>query len=161
MPIRQGGILANRFSTWPRDHFCRSTMAPRASWPTTWNAFLPISMPITAHRNIGYLRHRVVIVCLRRPLPASLAGRAGAHHPINGSHPRGAVQSGSPRFVAFGALFRSLFLQFSRLGYLDCIVGPRASVASRASNLTLYSRFMRYSPQARAISVPSLEHDWG
>src|SRR6267142_864972 len=36
MPIRQGGILASRASTWPRDHFCRSTMAPRASWPTTW-----------------------------------------------------------------------------------------------------------------------------
>src|SRR3977135_1648778 len=48
MPIRQGGILASRASTWPRDHFCRSTMAPRASWPTTWNEFLPISMPITA-----------------------------------------------------------------------------------------------------------------
>jgi hypothetical protein len=30
MPIRQGGILASRASTWPRDHFCRSTMAPRA-----------------------------------------------------------------------------------------------------------------------------------
>jgi hypothetical protein len=29
MPIRQGGILANRASTWPRDHFCRSTIAPR------------------------------------------------------------------------------------------------------------------------------------
>src|SRR5262245_8029348 len=38
----------SRASTWPRDHFCRSTMAPRASWPTTWNEFLPISMPITA-----------------------------------------------------------------------------------------------------------------
>src|SRR6266704_6238502 len=37
MPIRQGVILASRASTWPRDHFCRSTMAPRASWPTTWN----------------------------------------------------------------------------------------------------------------------------
>src|SRR6267378_4428794 len=48
MPIRQGGILTSRASTWPRDHFCRSTMAPRASWPTTWNEFLPISMPITA-----------------------------------------------------------------------------------------------------------------
>jgi caspase domain-containing protein len=32
----------------PRDHFCRSAMAPRASWPTTWNEFLPISMPTTA-----------------------------------------------------------------------------------------------------------------
>ena len=48
MPTRQGGMLAKRASTWPRDHFCRSTMAPRASWPTTWNEFLPISMPITA-----------------------------------------------------------------------------------------------------------------
>src|ERR1700692_3547306 len=48
MPIRLGGILASRASTWPRDHFCRSTMAPRASWPTTCNEFLPISMPITA-----------------------------------------------------------------------------------------------------------------
>src|SRR3981081_4660997 len=48
MPIRQGGTLASRASTWPRDHFCRSTMAPRASWQTMWNEFLPISMPITA-----------------------------------------------------------------------------------------------------------------
>src|ERR1700675_3294356 len=53
MPMRQGGILASRASTWPRDHFCRSTMAPRALWPATWNEFLPISMPITAIRSIG------------------------------------------------------------------------------------------------------------
>src|SRR5215212_7698822 len=32
----------------PRDHFWRSTSAPRRSWPTMWNEFLPISMPITA-----------------------------------------------------------------------------------------------------------------
>src|SRR5260221_7391946 len=50
MPIRQGGILASRASTWPRDHFCRSTMAPRALGPTTWKEFLRISMPITAFR---------------------------------------------------------------------------------------------------------------
>jgi hypothetical protein len=48
MPIRQGGRLASRASTWPRDHFWRSTRAPRRSWPTMWNEFLPISMPITA-----------------------------------------------------------------------------------------------------------------
>src|ERR1700688_3973632 len=48
MPIRHVGILAKRASTWPRDHFCRSTIAPRSSWPTTWNEFLPISIPITA-----------------------------------------------------------------------------------------------------------------
>src|ERR1700756_4009645 len=48
MPIRHGGRLASRASTWPRDHFCCSTMAPRRFWPTMWNEFLPISMPITA-----------------------------------------------------------------------------------------------------------------
>src|ERR1700676_2050209 len=48
MPIRHVGILAKRASTWPRDHFCRSMIAPRSLWPTTWNEFLPISMPITA-----------------------------------------------------------------------------------------------------------------
>src|SRR5258707_9981279 len=48
LPIRQGGVLASRASTWPRDHFCRSTMAPRLSRPMTWKEFLPISMPATA-----------------------------------------------------------------------------------------------------------------
>src|SRR4029077_16832929 len=48
MPIRQGGVLASRASTWPRDHFCRSTMAPHLSRPMTWQEFLPISMPATA-----------------------------------------------------------------------------------------------------------------
>src|ERR1700756_3012064 len=48
MPIRHGGIAASRASTWPRDHFWRSTIAPRRSRPTTWNEFLPISMPIVA-----------------------------------------------------------------------------------------------------------------
>src|SRR5262245_37383077 len=48
MPIRHGARLASRASAWPRDHFCRSTMLPPRSWPTMWNEFLPISMPITA-----------------------------------------------------------------------------------------------------------------
>src|SRR5215471_3190315 len=48
MPIRHGGRLASRVSTCPRDHFCRSTIAPRPSSPTTWKAFLPISIPTTA-----------------------------------------------------------------------------------------------------------------
>src|ERR1700686_1986559 len=47
MPTRHGGRLAKRASTWPRDHFCRSTIAPRSSWPTMWKEFLPISMPTT------------------------------------------------------------------------------------------------------------------
>src|ERR1035437_617430 len=54
MPPRQGGMLANRVSTWPRDHFWRSTMAPRISRPTTWNEFLPISMPTTAIALSGF-----------------------------------------------------------------------------------------------------------
>src|ERR1700738_3540022 len=74
MPIRQGGILASRASTWPRDHFCRSTMAPRALWPTTWNEFLPISM---SDRGIGHLRHGVVLVF---GAPCQLRLRAGQEH---------------------------------------------------------------------------------
>jgi hypothetical protein len=58
---------ASRASTWPRDHFCRSTTAPRVSWPTTWNEFLPISMPTTA---IG----------IGRAIPlAEVAGDGGAY----------------------------------------------------------------------------------
>jgi hypothetical protein len=41
-------MLASRASTWSRDRFCRSTIAPRLSWPTMWNEFLSISTPITA-----------------------------------------------------------------------------------------------------------------
>src|SRR5262245_18524904 len=48
MPIRHGGRMASRACIWPRDHFCRSTMAPRRFWLMMWNEFLPISMPITA-----------------------------------------------------------------------------------------------------------------
>src|ERR1043165_531847 len=54
MPIRHGGMLANRASTWPRDHLCRSTIAPRSSRPTTWNEFLLISMPITVIALLGF-----------------------------------------------------------------------------------------------------------
>src|SRR6202142_781798 len=85
MPIRQGGILASRASTWPRDHFCRSTIAPRASWPTTWNEFLPISC--RSRRSRYWVSETWRAPCLWRPLPASLAGGAGARpdHPINGN----------------------------------------------------------------------------
>lgn len=41
IPIRHGGIFANRASTWPRDHFCRRMIAPRSSRPKMWNEFLP------------------------------------------------------------------------------------------------------------------------
>src|SRR5262249_52410037 len=43
-----GGMLAIRASIWLRNHFCRNTIAPRRSSPTTWNEFLPMSMPIVA-----------------------------------------------------------------------------------------------------------------
>src|SRR5260221_2475881 len=61
MPIRQGGILASRASTWPRDHFCRSTMAPRASWPTMERVLADIDAD-HGDRGIGCLRHGVLLV---------------------------------------------------------------------------------------------------
>src|SRR6266436_10270175 len=64
MPIRQGGIAAGRASIWPRDHFCRSTIAPRRSRPTTWNEFLPISMPIVAMVAIDLLDMAVLRLTL-------------------------------------------------------------------------------------------------
>jgi len=115
-------------------------------------------------RAIGCLTHGMLPVF---GAPCQLHLLAGQEHgrtiPLTEVIREGAVQSGSPRFVAFGALSGLCFCSFLGLGFADlhCIVGPRALVASRASNLTLYSRFMRYSPQAQAISVPSLEHDWG
>src|SRR5229473_2080343 len=102
MPIRQGGILASRASTWPRDHFCRSTMAPRASWPTTW-----ILADIDADhgdRGIGCLGHGVLLV-FGAPCPASLAGGAGARpdHPISGHEPVSSDELRSSRYpYSFG-----------------------------------------------------------
>src|SRR5262245_29429180 len=55
MPTRHGGMLASRLSTCPRDHFCRSTIAPRRSSPTTWNEYLPMSMPMMAISIAGTL----------------------------------------------------------------------------------------------------------
>jgi hypothetical protein len=40
-------VAASHTSTWPRDHFCRSTIA-RGSSPTMWNDFFPMSMPVVA-----------------------------------------------------------------------------------------------------------------
>src|SRR6516225_3494855 len=64
MPIRHGGIAASRASTWPRDHFCRTTIAPRRSRPTTWNEFLPISMPIVTTVAIDLLDMAVLHLTL-------------------------------------------------------------------------------------------------
>src|SRR5262249_18087299 len=47
-PDQTGGMFTSRASTWPHDHLCRSTIAPRRSRPTTWNVFLPMSTPTVA-----------------------------------------------------------------------------------------------------------------
>jgi hypothetical protein len=88
MPMRQGGRLARRLSTWPRDHFCPRTMAPLPSWPTTWKEFLPISMP--RWRSQCLLSWAWGAPFDAAPKPAWLADGAGARpdHPIN-RHRRG------------------------------------------------------------------------
>src|SRR5260370_12491044 len=77
MPIRQGGIAASRASIWPRDHFCGSTIAPRRSRPTTWNEFLPISMPIVAMVGIDLLD---MAVLLQLAAPSQHHVREGQEH---------------------------------------------------------------------------------
>jgi hypothetical protein len=63
MPIRHGGMLASRLSTCPRDHFCRGTIAPLRSYPTTWNEYLPMSMsmPMMAIATAGTLALAAVL----------------------------------------------------------------------------------------------------
>jgi hypothetical protein len=71
MPIRHGGMLATRDSIWLRDHFCRSTIAPRRSRPMTWNEFLPMSMPIVATIGVDLLD---MAVLLHNPVQRPCAG---------------------------------------------------------------------------------------
>src|SRR5271166_3218274 len=75
MPTRHGGMLAKRASTWPRDHFCRSTMAPRSSWPTTWNEFF--ADIDTDHRDcaLELLGHGVLLVLAAPSQHSMLVGR--------------------------------------------------------------------------------------
>jgi hypothetical protein len=47
-PYSRSGSTKAELAAYPRDHFWRSTIAPRPSSPTMWNEFLPISMPIMA-----------------------------------------------------------------------------------------------------------------
>src|SRR5215467_12280985 len=77
MPIRQGDRLASLASTCPRDHFCRSTISPRLSCPTTWNEFLPISMPTTA---IALLSLCDMACSLTLAPPSQLRWLAGLEH---------------------------------------------------------------------------------
>src|SRR6266436_4654397 len=78
LPCRSGkAVLASRASTWPRDHFCRSTMAPRASWPTTWNEFFADIDADHGDCGIGCLRHGVLLVF---GAPCQLHLLAGQEH---------------------------------------------------------------------------------
>jgi len=87
--IRQGGILASRAATWPRDHFCCSTMAPRASWPHDVERVLA---DIDADRRIGCLRHGVLLVfgapCQLRLLAGQEHGRTIPLADITAAHAR-------------------------------------------------------------------------
>src|SRR6266481_2346742 len=136
MPIRQGGILASRASTWPRDHFCRSTMAPRISWPTTWNEFLPISMPITTIAVLGVSD----MACSLSLAPlASFAGwrgrsTAGPSHyrTLRAVRPRA---TGGP-ILTFPSLHRSLELQGTRMAYDYVLAGGGSAGATLAARLS-------------------------
>src|ERR1700730_13102808 len=83
MPIRHVGILAKRASTWPRDHFCRSMIAPRSLWPTK-----RVLADIDADHGdcaLQLLGHGVLLV-FGAPSQHPIAGGAGARpdHPITG-----------------------------------------------------------------------------
>jgi hypothetical protein len=86
--MRQGARLTSRASTWPRDHFCRSTMLPQhdAAAAILADDVERVLTDIDADHGdfaVEFLRHGVLL-CLRCPLPALLAGGAGARpdHPI-------------------------------------------------------------------------------
>src|SRR5215831_8739827 len=71
-------MLASRASIWPRDHFCRSTIVPRRSRPTTWNEFLPISMPTVATPAMDLLDMAVLLRLPARPSITLGRGRSTA-----------------------------------------------------------------------------------
>ena len=84
MPIRQGGILANRASTWPRDPLLpQRDGAARIVAHDVERVLADIDAD-HGDRGIGCLRHGVLLV-FGAPLPASLAGGAGTRpdHPIS------------------------------------------------------------------------------
>src|SRR5215475_11334954 len=100
MPIRHGGMLATCASIWPRDHFCRRTIAPRWSSPTTWNEFLPISMPMVAMVAIDLLDMAVLRLTLAPSQHYSAVGQEhGRTIPLRDLGLRGA-RPRSPCFPA-------------------------------------------------------------
>src|SRR5215470_13725108 len=108
MPIRHGGMLAIRASIWPRDHFCRSTIAPRRSRPTTWNEFLPISMPMVAMVAIDLFD---MAVLLQLPAPSQHHAREGQEHgrtiPLADIRPSVELQGSDPQLVTVSDMPRS------------------------------------------------------
>src|SRR4051812_11273887 len=54
-PIRQGGRLARRSSSWPRASFWRQRILPCLSMPIRWKLFLPRSMPMVVTRSCRVL----------------------------------------------------------------------------------------------------------
>src|SRR6478609_4463674 len=79
MPIRQGGVLASRASTWPRDHFCRSTMAPRLSGSDDVERVLANIDASNGDCGVEFRRHSVLLVfgapCQRNLLAGQEHGR--------------------------------------------------------------------------------------
>src|SRR5262245_10911059 len=121
MPIRHGGIAASRASTWPRDHFCRSTIAPRRSRPTTWNEFLPISMPIVATVAIDLLDMAVLHLTLA---PSQHASPRGA-----GARPDHSISSHAAAFAGIAKLsWISRVLDPHRV-MRECTYPPEISIA--------------------------------
>src|SRR5208283_2882814 len=88
MPIRQGGRLARKLSSWLRESLRLSTMAPQLSTPIRWKTFLPISIPITAISEL----HLADFVCagmnvlLAVSAPQGRWGTAGPFHYYSGQN---------------------------------------------------------------------------
>ena len=94
--------------TCPRDDFCRSTIAPFPSWPTTLDESYQY-LCRSGNRSPALLRHRRA-PRLWRTLPASNTGGAGARpdHPISGD-----PGTGSPEPL------NEMIARFPRLPPLD------------------------------------------
>src|SRR5215831_14324409 len=72
-------MFASRASTWPRDHLCRSTIAPRRSTLAKTRSMLSVSMPIVATGKFDLL-DMAVLLCLIAPSKHhSLEGREHGH----------------------------------------------------------------------------------
>jgi len=70
-------MFASRASIWPRVHFWRTTIASRLSRPTTWNEFLPMSMPKVT--TVGFVLRGMAVLLLLGPLGA-YSGKGWAEH---------------------------------------------------------------------------------